>query len=109
MTSRTFPGQRKFPVSLFKGSHQPAGENRVSGREAQISLPEGRRHRVRLVVEWGAAKRLVSTSVPNFIWGALAWLEVRKGSLQFMVFAGGWRWRHHGLGELKADSHNVAH
>lgn len=54
------------------------------------------------MVEPGAAKRLVSTSVPNFIWGTLAWLEVKKGSLLFRAFAGGWRWRHHGLGELKA-------
>lgn len=110
MTSGTFPGQRKFPVSLFKGSQGPAQENRVSGREAQASLLMGRRGRVRLVVEWGAAKRLVSTSVPNFIWGTLAWLEVKKGSLQFMAFPGGWSGRHHGLGELKAPFvHNVVH
>lgn len=31
MTSGIFPGQRKFPVSLFKGSHRPAQENLVSG------------------------------------------------------------------------------
>lgn len=45
MTSRTFPGQRKFPVSLFKGSHCPL-RRAVSG-VAQISPQAGRQARQR--------------------------------------------------------------
>lgn len=36
----------------------------------------------------GSCQLHVSTAVPNFIWGALAWLEVKKGSLQFMALVG---------------------
>lgn len=40
-------------------------------------------------------------SVPNFIWGALAWLEIKKESLQLMAYIGdlsqtGKRWRRMG-------------
>lgn len=42
MTSRTFPGQRKFPVSLFKGSCGPF-RRAVSG--IRTHLPAGRQER----------------------------------------------------------------
>lgn len=92
MTSGTFPGQRKFPVSLFRGSHRSSsGEQGFRPRGTDFPARGLETQSGAGVVRqgWGAAKRLASPSVPNFKWGALAWLGVKEGSLQFMGFAGG--------------------
>lgn len=82
MTSRTFSGQRKFPVSLFKGSHGPlksavlgiGTDFPADGQETECQA-EG-------AVVMKAVQMLGSMSVPNFMWGALAGLEIKKRSLQ---------------------------
>lgn len=61
-----------------------------SGFRHRTPVPCGRRERVRLgVLGSSELPAACGTSVPNFIWGAPAWLQVKKGSLPLMAFVKG--------------------
>lgn len=64
-----FPGQRKFPVALFKRKPGPLRSALLFRALAQISLLMSRRGRARLGVQW-------------------EWVGIKKWSLQLMAFIG---------------------
>lgn len=113
MTSGTFPGQRKFPVSLFKGS-PVHWESQVWGIDTDFLCRRDRRGREKPGVRWerGAAQPRACL-LPPISSGEHRRGWKSKGSLQFTAFVAaqsqtvsdGVR----RLGELKPKSHNVAH
>lgn len=109
MRSTSFPGQKRVPVLLLKGSHRPLRRART---EAQIVLLVARRGRAGWELSRGDGEPpscLGACLPPHFMWGAFAWLNVNKGSLQLMVFRGV-RSQTAGIGGTAlGDSYNVAH
>ena len=62
MTSGTFPGQRKFPVSLFKGSPRPLGRARFGAHVGG----QGRQRQTRGAVRSGSCPAPRELAAPEF-------------------------------------------
>lgn len=81
MTSGTFPGQRKFPVSLFKGS-QSTQESKVWGIGTDV--PAGH-SRGTVRSQWCSGEGELAgcePTSPSFHLGSTGGVASRKGSLR---------------------------